>query len=131
MGEKENELLRERYGQKPELGKRTRLILGSSALALMSLGAIALGLANFSPIEAQDVGFRVIDPTAIELDFEITKPGSQVAICSVEALNEQFAQVGYKEIEVGPTETNTVRLTVRINTTELATTALVDNCELR
>jgi hypothetical protein len=65
------------------------------------------------------------------LDFELTKPIDAVAVCSVEALNEQFGQVGYKVIEIGPQETGKVRLSVSINTTELATTALVDECRLK
>jgi hypothetical protein len=67
----------------------------------------------------------------VVLDFEITKPMDAIAVCSLEALNEQFGQVGYKTIEIGSQETGKVRLSVSINTTELATTALVDECRLK
>ena len=76
-------------------------------------------------------GWNVKDPTQVVLDFEVSKPLDAVAICSLEALNQQFGQVGYKTIEVGPEETTKVRLSVSINTTELATTALVDECRLK
>jgi hypothetical protein len=67
----------------------------------------------------------------VVLDFEITKPRTATAICTLESLNEQFGQVGFKEIEIGTQPTDTVRLSVSINTTELATTALVDECRLK
>ena len=97
----------------------------------MSIGVLFASIANYNPVQSQDIGFSVKDPTQVILDFELTKPMDSVAICSLEALNEQFGQVGYKTIEIGPQETSKVRLSVSINTTELATTALVDECRLK
>lgn len=111
--------------------KRKKNLLIGLGVATLTAGAIYFGLANYTGIETTDVGFRVIDSKHVELDFEVTKPSDKSAFCSVEALNEQFAQVGYKELEVGPGESTKVRITVSINTTELATTALVDECTLK
>jgi len=88
-------------------------------------------MANFNPVQSKDIGFSVKGPTQVVLDFEISKPKAATAICTLESLNEQFSQVGFKEIEIGPQPTDTVRLSVSINTTELATTALVDECRLK
>lgn len=99
-------------------------------LGLVGLSAY-FTLANYSPITHKDIGFSIKDSKSLEVEFEITKPSSGTAICSLEALNEQFLQVGYKEIEIGAAQTDTVRLKVAMNTTELATTALVDECRLK
>ncbi len=97
----------------------------------MAIGVLFASIANYNPVQSQDLGFSVKNPTQVVLDFELTKPKDAVAVCSLEALNEQFGQVGYKTIEIGPQETGKVRLSVSINTTELATTALVDECRLK
>ena len=110
---------------------RKKLLLAGLGVSTLTAGAMYFGFANFSAIESTDVGFRVLDSRQVELDFEVIKPAESTALCKVEALNEQFAQVGYKELTIGPQESSKVRLTVSINTTEMATTALVDECTLK
>jgi hypothetical protein len=131
MTAQESELLAQRYGKKPKLSKTRWLWISASGITLMAIGVLFVSLANYNPVQSQDIGFSVKDPTQVVLDFEVSKPLDAVAICSLEALNQQFGQVGYKTIEVGPQETTKVRLSVSINTTELATTALVDECRLK
>ena len=97
----------------------------------MAISVLFLSLANFNPVQSQDVGFSVKSPAQVVLDFEVTKPMDAIAVCTLEALNQQFGQVGFKKVEIGPQETAKVRLSVSINTTELATTALVDECRLK
>jgi Domain of unknown function (DUF4307) len=131
MTAQENDLLATRYGKKAKLSKSRWLWISFVGIALMIIGALIATIANYNPVQSQDLGFSVKDSTQVVLDFEVTKPLDAVAVCSLEALNEQFGQVGYKTIEIGPQETAKVRLSVSINTTELATTALVDECGLK
>jgi hypothetical protein len=131
MAAQENDLMASRYGHKPKRSRRYWVWITASGIALMALGAFIAAMANFNPVQSKDIGFSVKDSTQVVLDFEISKPKDATAICSLESLNEQFSQVGYKEIEIGPQETDTVRFSVSINTTELATTALVDECRLK
>jgi hypothetical protein len=131
MAAQENDLMANRYGQKPKLSRRRWLWITAAGVAFLALGALAAAMANFNPVQSKDIGFSVKGPTQVVLDFEITKPRTATAICTLESLNEQFGQVGFKEIEIGPQPTDTVRLSVSINTTELATTALVDECRLK
>jgi hypothetical protein len=131
MTAQENDLMASRYGQKPKRSRKYWLWISVIGIALMALGALVAAMANFNPVQSKDIGFSVKNATQVVLDIEISKPKAATAICSLESLNEQFAQVGYKEIEIGPQETDTVRLSVSINTTELATTALVDECRLK
>jgi hypothetical protein len=131
MTAQENDLLAQRYGKQPKLSRTRWLWISAVGIALMMIGVLFATIANYNPVQSQDLGFSVKDPTQVVLDFELSKPLDAVVVCSVEALNEQFLQVGYKTIEIGAQETSTVRLSVSINTTELATTALVDECRLK
>lgn len=131
MTAQENDLLAQRYGKQPKLSRTRWLWISAVGIALMMIVVLFASIANYNPVQSQDLGFSVKDPTQVVLDFEISKPLDAVVVCSVEALNEQFLQVGYKTIEIGTQETSTVRLSVSINTTELATTALVDECRLK
>jgi hypothetical protein len=131
MTAQENDLLATRYGKQAKLSKVSWRWISAIGITLMAIGVLFASIANYNPVQSQDIGFSVKDPTQVILDFELTKPIDAVAVCSVEALNEQFGQVGYKVIEIGPQETGKVRLSVSINTTELATTALVDECRLK
>ena len=131
MAAQENDLMASRYGHKPKRSRSYWVRISAFGIALMALGALVATMANFNPIQTKDIGFWVKDATQVVLDFEISKPKDATAICSLESLNEQFSQVGYKEIEIGPQENDTVRFSISINTTELATTALVDECRLK
>jgi hypothetical protein len=131
MTAQENDRLATRYGKQPKLSRTRWLAISVSGVALMVIGVLIASIANYNPVQSQDIGFSVKDATQVILDFEVSKPSDASVVCSVEALNQQFGQVGYKSIEIGPQETNTVRISVSINTTELATTALVDECRLK
>jgi hypothetical protein len=126
-----DQLLEQRYGVRktsnPKLVKR----LAIAAVALLTLIAGLFGLANYNPVSHVDVGFRVLSDYRIAVDFELTKPKQSTVVCSIEALNNQFFQVGWAEFEFGPSEYMTLRHTVQLNTTELAVTGLVERCRLR
>lgn len=98
---------------------------------MLTITAIWFGVANYSPVSYQNIGFRVISELQTEVDFELTKPVGATVVCSVEALNNAFATVGWVELEFGPSEFQTIRHTVSLNTTELAVTGLVDECNQR
>lgn len=125
------ELLAARYGHKPPknpAGFRRFAIIG---VALLTITAMWFGIANYSPVSYQDIGFRVLSDWQTEVDLELTKPRDATVICSVQALNNAFATVGWVEIEFGPNEFQTLRHTILLNTTELAVTGLVDECNAR
>ncbi len=131
MAEQENDLLAQRYGKQAKLSRRTWLWISAAGISVMTIGVLIASIANYNPVQSQDLGFSVKGPTQVVLEFEITKPQDATAICTLEALNEQFGQVGYKTLEIGPQESAKLRLSVSINTTELSTTALVDECQLK
>ena len=124
------ELLAKRYGVKQSNPKRNK-VLAIVGVAALTITAAWFGFANYSPLSFQDLGYRVLSDTRVEVDFEITRPQGADVVCSLEALNNQFAPVGWIELVIPGSDSTKVRNTVTINTTELAVTGLVDECRLR
>lgn len=124
------ELLAQRYGVKRSSPKRNR-ILTIIGVSLLTITAAWFGYANYSPVTYQDLGYRVLSETRVEIDFELTRPAGADVVCSLEALNNQFAPVGWIELVIPGSDAPKVRNTVTLNTTELAVTGLVDECRLR
>ncbi|KMK74223.1 hypothetical protein ACJ65_00510 [Kocuria rhizophila] len=82
---------------------------------------------------AKDVSFKIMDAGQVYADFDLTKDPDQTVTCAVQALNEQYAVVGWNEVTIGHVpedelngRTSTHRVPVR--TTNLANTAGVDSC---
>ena len=131
MHDKEAEILSERYGVKKSSKSGLNRALGWAAVGFATVAAGLVGYLNWNPIGTTDIGFRVVSPWQTEVDFELQMPPGSVAICSVEALNNSFTQVGYVQLELGPFEESTTRHTVAVNTYQEAVTGLVDQCSLR
>ena len=130
MPEQKDDLLATRYGQKKARPGRYRW-LAYAGVAAMTIGFVGLGLANWSPIQATTISFRVVSPWVTEVDFEIQMPPGSVAECELEALNNAFAVVGYVKQSFGPFDQLITNQKVEINTYEEAVTGLVANCALR
>ena len=124
------ELLAKRYGVKQSNPKRNK-VLAIAGVAALTITAAWFGFSNYSPLSFQDLGYRVLSDTRVEVDFEVTRPEGADVVCSLEALNNQFAPVGWIELVIPGSDSTKVRNTVTINTTELAVTGLVDECRLR
>ncbi|MFM1844808.1 MAG: hypothetical protein RI917_126 [Actinomycetota bacterium] len=130
MSEQKDDLLATRYGKKTANPKLFR-IFAFSALAIFTIGAVAVGLMNWSPLQFTTVGFRVTSPWVTEVDFEIQMPPGEVAVCSIEALNNSFAVVGHITQSFGPFDQLITTHTLAVNTYEEAVSGLVDSCTLR
>ena len=129
--EPKQDLLANRYGQKPAGDPKRFRIFAIVGVALMTIVAMWFGIANFSPVSHRDVGFRVISQWQTEVEFEVTKPTDATVVCTIETLNNSYLTVGYLQVELGPSDFQTNRHKVSVNTTELAVTGLVDECRLR
>ena len=124
------EILSSRYGVKQSNPKRLRVFAAVGITALV-LGTAYFALGTSQQFSYEDIGYRVVSDYRVEVDIEITKPIDQALVCSVQALNNQFAVIGWKEFEFEPSQFMTLRHTVTLNTTEQAVTGLVDECRLR
>ena len=129
--EPNQKLLTDRYGQEPPRDPTQLRVFAIVGVALMTIVAMWFGIANFSPVSHRDVGFRVISQWQTEVEFEVTKPTDATVVCGIETLNNSYLTVGYVEVELGPSDFQTNRHTVSVNTTEMAVTGLVDECRLR
>jgi hypothetical protein len=131
----------ERYGR-TEADRRRRLTVGIAAgvgVLLVVIGWVVwVGL--FSPsasLEARDTGYTAPGggtlteaDTSVDIRFEVTtEPGTPVS-CALQALNEQFAIVGWKVIDLPPAEQRTRSLVENVRVTEPAVTGLIYRCWL-
>lgn len=123
-----SELVKSRYGQSTD-NRRTVWVLAIPGL--IAIVAFAAWVAfSQERLSFTDVGFSVKDQWHTEVTFDVVKNSGETVFCNVQALNQQYGVVGWREVQV-PTESSTVRITTTINTTEEAVTALVHGCEIR
>ncbi|GEL98077.1 DUF4307 domain-containing protein [Cellulomonas terrae] len=121
-----------RYGPEPTARSARRGRIGIVVAAVIGLAVvvwIGLGQAG-QPVSFTDVGFDVDGSRAVDVTFEVTKPREATVTCTVTALSESYAEVGVRTVEIGPADAATRRVTVPVQTTELAVTGIVDSCEL-
>ena len=121
-----------RYAPAPTPRSRRLKIAGAVAgLALGVAGAAYLSFGNTATtVRGQEVGFSVKGPEAVDITFNIAKPQDATVVCTLNALNTNYAQVGTKEVTIGPSEVDEARFTTQIATTELAVTAVIEGCDL-
>ena len=121
-----------RYGPEPTARSARRARIGIVAAAVVGLAVVVwIGLSMAGkPVSFKDVGFHVDGSRSVDVTFEVTKPKESTVTCTVTALSESYAEVGVRTVEVGPADTATRRVTVTVQTTELAVTGIVDSCEL-
>lgn len=131
MSNSESDLLRERYGltEKPVRKVRNR-VLAAIGVGLLTAGVAVITAITYNPVSHQDLSFQTSD-WQTDVEFEVSRPVGSVVECDLQALNEQFAIVGFRTIEIPPSERRQDRYRVTINTTHLATTGLVSECRLK
>ncbi|MEO5535502.1 MAG: DUF4307 domain-containing protein [Pseudolysinimonas sp.] len=124
----------ERYGR--TAGSRRRrvtlaVVTGVAVLIAAVVWVLWAGL--FSPtasLESRDLGYRNLPDQTVEVRFEVTtEPGTAVS-CALQALNEDFGVVGWKVVELAPSDTRTRQFTQVVRTAEPALTGLIYRCWL-
>lgn len=129
-----NESIAERYGR----GRRTRsrektvlAIFGGLIVVVFAAWVLWAGLDGNAPaLEARDIGHKVVDEHQVQVTFEVTaEPGTPIN-CVAQALNEEFAPVGWKVLEIPASEQRTRQFTTDVLTTELGNTGLIYRCWL-
>ena len=83
-------------------------------------------------VDSKDIGFSTPDAWHAEIDFQVSKDANATAVCAVHALADDFGVVGYKEIEIGPTNgargMTTTLQRVPLRTESAAVSGVVDSC---
>ena len=125
----ETDLLADRYGRKTNAKEvNRRLLIGLAAVLI----AIFVGWATWvtvdgaNQIKSQDLAYEVIGPEQTSVRFSVSSPAGP-AVCAIQVLNQSFAVVGYRELEISQSG----EYEVLVNTTEPGVTGLVDKCWLK
>lgn len=107
-------------------------ILASALIVLFVIWAIDVTSTNARKLEPITNGYQVIDQNQIKVDFTLKQPSVMTSsgVCAVTALNQSFAIVGYREVQIKAGLKAGDPISVRLNTTELAVSGLVDSCWL-
>ncbi len=128
--------LADRYGRSRAAANPRR-----RRVTLWALAALALGIAvawllwtdvlGLNPsVVARDTGHSLISDSSVSVDFDLTVTEGRSAACALQALNPEFAIVGWK-IFLYPASTERIRqITETLTTSEYATTGLVYSCWL-
>ena len=125
----ETDLLADRYGRKTNATQvNRRLVIGLAAVLI----AIFVGWATWvtvdgaNQVKSQDLAYEVLGPEQTSVRFSVSSPAG-TAVCAVQVLNQSFAVVGYRELEIAQSG----EYEVLVNTTEPGVTGLVDKCWLK
>lgn len=126
----------------PELGSRysstatprSRRLKIAGIVAALSVGVAGAAYFSFgnpgSSVRGQEISYSVKNSEMVEITFNVAKPQDATVVCTLNALNTNYAQVGTKTVTIGPSGVDEAQFTVPIATTELAVTAVIESCEL-
>lgn len=131
----------ERYGRTPaDRRRRATLAIIAAAGVLVAVVAWVVWVGLFSPtasLESRDTGYSgpgggalTADDTSVDIRFEVTTDPGQSVSCALQALNEQFAIVGWKIVELPPGDDRTRAFVENIRVSEPAVTGLIYRCWL-
>jgi hypothetical protein len=126
--------LAERYGREPVDRRRNRWWFAATALAFtVVFGAWLLWGGFSSPgaqLEARDAGYEVVDERTVLVEWRLTVEPGTPAKCAVQALNARYGVIGWKIVDVPPSEQRTRLLSEQLRTTDRAETGLIYRCWL-
>ena len=119
--------LDERYGRT----RRRRwpwFLAGAVALLLLAALAWSTVSQSMSSVDADDLGFELVDEHAVDVRFQVTGVQGKDVVCVLEALDEEFGVVGWKIVEIPAGDAHSLTRAERIPTVAGATTGLVSTC---
>ncbi|UNX55619.1 DUF4307 domain-containing protein [Georgenia sp. TF02-10] len=118
-----------RYGG-ARRGRPGRIAVAGLVVLLIALVAILAAGLGRPTATAEHVGYTVQGDDAVSVRFNvITDPGTTVT-CRVVAVNDSFAQVGFREVTLGPAPSRMTSHETEVRTTERASAAHVDGCSV-
>lgn len=123
--------LQDRYGA-PRMQRSTArtLIVIAAVLGLALLAYVGVR-ATYKPVSVETIRYEHLDETRIAITFQITMPPGTEASCTLEALNEGRAQVGFTEVIVPAQEERQSAHRVELATQGDAVSGLVTGCAPR
>jgi hypothetical protein len=126
--------LEDRYGRTSQRRRRSRLIaILAAAGVVVVVVAWVLWVGLFGPaasLGSRDLGYVVQGDDAIEVRYEVTTNPGDTASCALQALNSDFGIVGWKVVEIPPSDRGTRQFQQTLVTSEEAVTGLIYRCWL-
>lgn len=123
-----------RYGRTPTVLRRNRLvaIIGAALVALVFvLWVVWAGLfAAPAEIEVRDTRQVIVSDFEVALSFELTVPTGTASSCALQAHDESFSIVGWRVIDILPSEQRTRSFTETVRTSGPAVSGLIYRCWL-
>ena len=123
-----------RYGRTPARRRSTRWWAIGVALAVAAVVAAWVGwvglLGPDASVDARTAGYTILGETDVQVEYEVTVAPGLNASCALEALNEKYAVVGWKIVEVPASTEQNQSLTDVVRTSEPAVTGLIYRCWL-
>jgi len=120
----------DRYGPpRRTLTRRRRIALAGTAIGLaVALVAWLAISATDQPVHWQDVAYTVRADGTVLFTFDVSMDPGRSAVCTVRALSPSSAEVGRRDVRVGPSSGEVIRATAVIRTSERAVSAQVKAC---
>ncbi len=123
-----------RYGRTRTDARRTRVILIIAGAAFAVVFAAWLWWAGIlgpsAQFETKDVGHTITGDDSASVTWQFTAEPGTAARCAVQALNSSFGVVGWRVVDLPPSEQRTREFTETLLTTERAVTGLIYRCWL-
>jgi len=130
--ERDASVLDERYGRSPRdrrRGRRLAWIVGGAFAVVFLAWVVWAGLDAAGPgIDVRNTAHSVVDERTVSVTFELSAQAGTTTYCAVQALNDTFAVVGWKVVEIPASEQRTRTFTQTLTTVEPASTGLIYRC---
>jgi hypothetical protein len=128
------ESIERRYGRTPERRRRDRWLLGGGFVAVVLVVVAWVVWAgwdnNQAELETTDTAFTIPDAHHVDISFTINAPVGAPVTCALQALNEDFAIVGWRIVEYPGSPSRVTKHTETIRTVQQSNTGLINTCWL-
>ncbi|MFH8250493.1 DUF4307 domain-containing protein [Microbacterium sp. B2969] len=123
------QMLDERYGRSRR-GAPRWVVVAAIAVAVAVVVAFAwmTVAGSLSSVDSDTTGFQIVDEHSVVLEFQISAPAGASVACALEAQDVEHGVVGWKVVEIEPSDTHARAFRETIPTVAEATTGLVNSC---
>lgn len=121
--------LANRYGRTQSGRPRNLRVWGIIALIISILVVLWFTIsATKDSLDYADVGFSMKNEQEASVRFKLTKDPAREAVCTLDALSDTYATVGYTTVLVPKSTDSTLYYEADVRTDSPATTVVVDTC---
>jgi len=119
-----------RYGRTSRRGGIVGVVVASAVIVALAVWWFVWAdpVGTGPSLEWQDNGFQSVSDGQVDATFLVTLDPGNAAQCAVEALDESFAVVGWRIVDVPSSGDRMRTFTVPIRTTEHPVTGTVHDC---